>query len=118
GPAGSVGVLFLYTVPPFLWTERTIAPDADGPARSFSVTHPFHPLTGRRFEAVETRVCWGEERVYFVGEDGRLRRMPVSWTSLEPPDPFVETSAGRSAFRVRDLLALCGLVASLSESGA
>jgi len=100
------------------WTEQTIAPSCDGSARSFSVTHPFHPLNGRRFEAVDIRRCWGEERVYFVGEDGRLQRLRVSWTSLEPPDPFVELSAGRSPFRVGDLLALSDLVASLSESGA
>ena len=43
--------------------------------------------------------------------------MPMSWTSLAPPDPFVETSAGRSPFRVRDLLALSDLVASLEGCG-
>lgn len=74
-------------------------------------------MGGRRFEAVETRVCWGVERVYFVGEDGRLQRLLAGWTSLAPPDPFVEMSAGRSPFRVRDLLALSDLVASLSETG-
>ena len=87
-------------------------------ARTFTVTHPFHPLSGRRFEAVEIRVCWGEERVYFIGADGRLQRLRASWTSLEAPDPFVAMSAGRSPFRVCDLLALSDLVASLSESGA
>ena len=100
------------------WTEQTIAPDEAGSSRSFSVTHPFHPLNGRRFEAVDIRLCLGEERVYFVGEDGRLQRRLVRSTSLEAPDPFVEMSAGRSAFRVRDLLALSDLVASLSGSGS
>ncbi len=64
--------------------------------------------------AVEIRVCWGEERVYFIGADGQLQRLQVSWTSLQASDPFVEVSAGRSPFRVRDLLALSDLVASLS----
>ena len=44
--------------------------------------------------------------------------MLVSWTSLAVADPFVETSAGRSPFRVCDLLALSDLAASLAEPGA
>ena len=43
--------------------------------------------------------------------------MRLNLTSLAAPDPFVAMSAGRSPFRVRDLLALSGLVASLSEAG-
>ena len=82
------------------------------------MSHPFHPLNGRRFEAVEIGFCWGEERVYYDGGDGGRRRMPLGWTSLRPPDPFVEASAGRSAFRVRDLLALCDLVDSLGKDRA
>ncbi len=85
-------------------------------ARTFTVTHPFHPLRGCRFEAVETRICWGEERVFFIGTDGRLQYLRAGWTSLEAPDPFVEISGGRSPFRVRDLLALSDLVVSLSEA--
>ena len=63
------------------------------------------------------RVCWGEERVYFLGEGGGLERLLVSWTNLAPAEPFVEASSGRSPFRVRDLLALSDLVASLEGGG-
>ena len=87
-------------------------------AGTFTVTHPFHPLGGLRFEAVETQVCWGGERVFFIGADGRLERLRACWTSLSAPDPLVEMSVGRSPCRVRDLLALPDLTASLSESGA
>ena len=85
--------------------------------RTFTITHPFHPLNGHRFEALETKFCWGEERVYFIDGDGVMQRLRVTWTSLETPDPFVATSAARSAFRVRDLLALADLVESLSGTG-
>jgi len=47
-----------------------------------------------------------------------LQRLRVNWTSLQASDPFVEVSAGRSPFRVLDLLALSDLVASLSETEA
>ncbi|MDE2789961.1 MAG: DUF5372 family protein [Paracoccaceae bacterium] len=59
----------------------------------------------------------GESNRSISSTKGGLQRMPMSWTSLAPPDPFVETSAGRSPFRVRDLLALSDLVASLEGCG-
>jgi len=39
--------------------------------------------------------------------------MPATWTDVEGPDPFLVVSAGRSCFRVEDLLALAALVAAL-----
>ena len=95
------------------WTEQAIAPDDNGLSRRFSITHPFHPLNGRDFGLIETRNCWGEDRVFFIGDDGRSQSLPMNWTSLRPPDPFVETSAGRSVFRTSDLLALCDLIDSM-----
>lgn len=80
--------------------------------RRFRVTHPFHPLTGREFELLTYRHNWGEDRVYFH-EAGELRSLPAAWTSVDPADPFVAVAAGRSPFRVADLLELAGLVAGL-----
>ena len=40
--------------------------------------------------------------------------MPASWTSLAALDPFVAVAAGRSLFRVADLLALARLCAQLA----
>jgi len=55
---------------------------------------------------VTCRQNWGEQRVYFYGDDGRLQSLPLSWTTLAGIDPFVELSGGRSAFRISDLLEL------------
>lgn len=74
------------------------------------MTHLFHPLRGREFELVDTKLCWGIERVYYMGEGGVLRHIPVGWTSVAGEDPFVEVAAGRSAFRVEDLLALADML--------
>jgi hypothetical protein len=41
--------------------------------------------------------------------------MPASWTDVEEPDPFVALSAGRTVFRVEDLLALGALIEELSR---
>ena len=79
--------------------------------QAFWITHEFHPLYGREFTLVDQRSAWGEERVYFYDDTGRLRRLPAAWTSLASTDAFVGLSAGRSHFRIADLLQLVALVA-------
>jgi hypothetical protein len=79
------------------------------------VVHPFHPLTGREFELVASAHAWGEHRVFFRAPgEFRVRSLPAAWTDVEGPDPFVVLAAGRTCFRVADLLALARLVAELS----
>ena len=74
------------------------------------MTHPFHPLAGREYALVNYTFCWGEARVYYYDDAGHLSSLPARWTSVGPADPFVEISAGRSAFRVADLLELSELL--------
>ena len=74
------------------------------------MTHPFHPLHGCRFELLDQRHCWGEDRVIYIDEHDTVRSMPRSWTSVAMADAFVVVSAGRAAFRVTDLLTLADLV--------
>ncbi len=59
--------------------------------------------------------CWGEARVYFYDEESRLCSLPACWTSAGPVDPFVEMAAGRSPFRVCDLLQLVRLIDEIQE---
>jgi hypothetical protein len=75
------------------------------------VTHPFHPLYGCEFEMIEYRHAWGEERVYFLDSSGHMQRLPASWTDVAGEDPFVVVAAGRSHFRVTELLQLVDLLA-------
>jgi len=61
---------------------------------------------------------WGEHRVFFRKPgDQRIYSVPANWTDVEGPEPFVALSAGRSLFRVADLLVLSALVQELSEPG-
>jgi hypothetical protein len=41
---------------------------------------------------------------------GQLRSVPVTWTDVVPPDPFVDMAAGRALFRPDDLLAVVSLI--------
>jgi hypothetical protein len=61
------------------------------------------------------RQGWGEDRVDYLDLGGRVRMIPASWTSLVAADPFEVISAGRSWFRVEDLLTLSRLIDALGE---
>jgi Family of unknown function (DUF5372) len=49
----------------------------------------------------------------FFSRHGMLRSMLASWTSLADQDLFTSASAGRSWFRIDDLVRLCALVEAL-----
>jgi hypothetical protein len=59
---------------------------------------------GNEYEMVGRYLSWGEDRVFYYGPDGRLKSFLVNITDLLPVDAFIRISAGRSAFRVDDLL--------------
>jgi len=78
--------------------------------RRFRVTHPFHPLFGREYDLIDYRHFWTEDRVVYVDEAGEARSLPARWTSAVTEDPAVVVSAGRSHFRVVDLVELAKFV--------
>ena len=80
--------------------------------------HPFHPLRGQVLEVVDRRRSEDGERLYLEVEPGRIEPVLLAWTSLSPPDPWIDIAAGRSLFRVEDLLRLADLIASVREEGA
>jgi hypothetical protein len=52
------------------------------------------------------RTNWGEDRVFFYGPDSTLKSFPANLTDVVPIDAFAHVSAGRSPFRMDDLLEL------------
>jgi hypothetical protein len=98
-----------------LWPTPSTTPILNGEVETFQVTHPFHPLSGKVFVVVTCRRNWAEERVYYHNEAGDLCSLPLMWTSLGRIDPFVSLAAGRSVFRVTDLLELGQLLAYLTQ---
>ena len=92
------------------------APDANHAKQFLTVTHPFHPWRGRRFELVDCERRWGQWRVYYLSDRGNTAYMPAAWTDVGPKDPFVEQSQGRAVARVDDLLELVKMAeASVKE---
>jgi hypothetical protein len=82
------------------------APDADKTKPFFTITHPFHPKKGQRFELIDCQRRWGQWRVYYLTQDGQQAFLPASWTDFGPRDPFVEQAQGRAIARIEDLLEL------------
>ena len=83
------------------------------------VTHPFHPLSGQVLEVVDRRRFEADgERLCLEVTSDHLEWIPAAWTSLGPPDPWIDLAAGRSLFRIEDLLRLADLIASLGEEGS
>jgi hypothetical protein len=99
----------------FLWSKPSNAPLIDVKEETFKITHPFHPLSGKSYHLLAYKHTWGEDRVYYHDEDGKLSQVPVSYTNAIEPDPYVVVNAGQSAFRVLDLLELCRLIDKISS---
>jgi hypothetical protein len=103
-------------LPPLkLWSRPSIAPGGASAPEKFRVIHPFHPLFGREFEHLSYRCNWGEDRVRYIDDEGRMCTIPALWTSIAPSDPFVIVAAGRSLFRYEDLLKLAALLEGLQS---
>jgi hypothetical protein len=50
------------------------------------------------------RFAWGEERVFFADpQTQQIRSLPLAWTSLALPDPFLMVADGKAVLRLRDL---------------
>ena len=83
---------------------------------TFEITHPFHPLRGKKFALAARMQLWGEDRVTYFDQYGRPRSMPASWTNVAETNYFLQTSAGRSWFSVNDLLSLGLLLKQLIKN--
>ncbi|HVS57061.1 MAG TPA: DUF5372 family protein [Casimicrobiaceae bacterium] len=74
------------------------------------ITHPFHPWRGRRFVLATRKQNWGEDRVTFFDEEGRLRSLLASWTNVDEPDAFSQAAGGTAFLRADDLRELAHLI--------
>ena len=53
--------------------------------------------------------------MFYLEEKGELHSFPARWTSAVADDPWVIISAGRSMFRVDDLLELVLLIQGIKR---
>lgn len=87
-----------------LVNKPSTTPDNSDGEQSFTITHPFHPLSGRIFPLLAQRFAWGEERVFFTDpQTQQIRSLPLAWTSLALPDPFLVVAAEQTVLRFVDV---------------
>ena len=63
------------------------------------------------------KLTWGEDRVFYYDSSGKLRSLLTNVTDVSSKDAFDRISAGRSAFRVDDLLELRHLFDKRMQGG-
>jgi hypothetical protein len=61
---------------------------------------------------VDYRNNWGEDRVCFQDEQGRLDSILASYTDAGGEDPYLAIAAGRALFRYEDLVEMVRLIAT------
>lgn len=88
----------------------------DSSGRIFRITHPFHPLRGRDFTLESVVGQRGEERIILSDPNGYPIGIPIRYTDIIPPDPYVIIGHSRSLFRVPDLVELIQLVKALKKT--
>ncbi len=91
--------------------ELSTIPDHTNGEHGFTITHPFHPLRDQTFLLLSQRFAWGEERVFFADpQTHQVRSLPLAWTNLALPDPFLVVAAGKAVLRFSDLQQLAQLL--------
>ncbi len=100
------------------WNELPTIPGGTNGEQSFTITHPFHPLCGQTFPLLSQRFAWGEERVFFPDpQTHEVRSLPLAWTSLALPDPFLVVARGKAVLRFGDLQQLVQLLSDRQVFG-
>ena len=101
-----------------MWVQpsHSTASQQDFNNKTFRIIHPFHPYKNIEFEIDSLKRIAYESRVFFFNTKGRKSSVPLHWTDIGPEDPFVAVSAGRSFFRVEDLLGLVRLIEEINSA--
>jgi len=106
-----------HNVPHEHLSTMSTAPDGHNQVQYCTIVHSFHPLYSKKIQIVSLKQNWGEDRVFYRQEDGRITSIPACWTSIYEPHPFNVISKGRSVFRFQELLELTRLIEDFMSEG-
>lgn len=97
------------------WRKPSTAPYRVSIGEEFTIVHPFHPLSGKKFELINFTDCWSRKRAFYIDDNNNLSSVPVEWTDVLSPDPFIHISDGRSSLHAFALLELAELINILKK---
>jgi len=85
--------------------------------QEFTVTHPFHPLSGRRLRLAEQRNSYKYAQAWYVDDRGTLAHIPLEFTDLAPIDIVRRLAPEPTHLKLQDLIDLRELMVVIA-SGA
>jgi hypothetical protein len=80
-----------------------------------TVTHPFHPLRGKRLLVLQVRRVGGREVLSLFDEHHGAVALPREWTDQAPPSPYSSVLEQAPVLDVACLLKLQELVQLLKK---
>jgi hypothetical protein len=78
------------------------------------ITHPFHPLRGKRFEVLKTRQFAGTETLILRAPEHGSFALARDWTDWGTPEPDAASAAHAPKFAFASLVELTRLISVLS----
>ena len=77
--------------------------------------HPFHPLRGRQFAVLKSRLVRGVECLILKGSESGTFAVPRDWTDQARPDAYRDAQVVPRFLRLESLLAIVELSNSISK---
>ena len=77
--------------------------------------HPFHPLRGRRFLVLKSRLVRGVECLVLKGSESGTFAVPRDWTDQTRSDVYRDAGIEPRVFKLESLLSVVELSHSISR---
>ena len=75
--------------------------------------HPFHPLRGKQFAILKSRVVRGVECLILKGSDSGTFAVPRDWTDQVRPDAYHDAAAAPRFLKLESHLSIVELSTSI-----
>jgi hypothetical protein len=79
------------------------------------IMHPFHPLRGKQFAILKSRVVRGVECLILKGSDSGTFAVPRDWTDQARPDAYHDAEVAPRFLKLESLLSIVELSTSISR---
>lgn len=79
------------------------------------IVHPFHPLRGKQFVVLKSRLVRGVECLVLKGSESGTFAVPRDWTDQARPDTYRDAEIAPRFLRLESLLSIVELSNAMSR---
>jgi hypothetical protein len=79
------------------------------------IVHPFHPLRGKQFVVLKSRVVRGVECLVLKGSDSGTFAVPRDWTDRARPERYRDAEIAPRFLEIESLLSIVELSNSITS---